>query len=215
MSDLDCRQRRVPAGGVVRAALPPVVDGDQPGSLRDPVSHEVAVPQEKLWVDLPQESPRLLDPPFPIFFGNFPDAQGGDGVNRGLTEAAGVGRGIGGSCGTRPVVRAWEVALWRGLWIENDMGNLAGPPLVLEEGEEFPRDTTGAQVGEPDSNERAVPAPLVRVEVGGGAGPISHVVVAPTLRVAGAGTIVGMVCRVPSNFSPERSRTFPTDTWQS
>jgi hypothetical protein len=52
---------------------------------------------------------------------------------------------------------------------------------VLEEGEELPRGATGVEMGEPDSDKRAIPAPLVRVEVGSGASPISHVVLAQNL----------------------------------
>ena len=40
----------------------------------------------------------------------------------------------------------WEVAVRRCLWIEDYVGNLAGPPLVLKEGEEFLRGATGAEV---------------------------------------------------------------------
>jgi hypothetical protein len=104
-------------------------------------------------------------------------------VDRRLTKAAGVGRrrrGIGGGRSACPMLRSWEVAPRRGLRIEDYVGNLAGPPLMLKEGEELLRSATGVEVGEPDSDERAVPAPLVWVEVGSGAGPVSHVVLAQT-----------------------------------
>jgi hypothetical protein len=52
VADLYRRKGRVPAGGVVRAALPRVVDGDEARTLGVPVSQEVAVPQEKPGVDL-------------------------------------------------------------------------------------------------------------------------------------------------------------------
>ena len=84
--------------------------------------------------------------------------------------------GVGRSRRARPVVWAWEVAVRRGLGIEDYVGHLPGPPLVLEEGEELPRGATGVEMDEPDSDKRGIPAPLVWVEVGGGAGPISHVV---------------------------------------
>ena len=74
-----------------------------------------------------------------------------------------------------------EVAPQRGLRIEDYVGNLVGPTLMPKEGEELFRSATGVEVGEPDSDERAVPAPLVWVEVGSGAGPISHVVLAQNL----------------------------------
>jgi hypothetical protein len=79
------------------------------------------------------------------------------------------------------VFRAWEVAVRWGLRIEDNVRHLPAPPLVLKEGEELPRSATGVEMGEPDSNKRAVPAPLVRVEVGGGASPISHIVLAQNL----------------------------------
>src|SRR5215216_4133377 len=88
---------------------------------------------------------------------------------------------IGGGRGAGRVLRTWEVARWRSLRIEDNVRHLTGPPLMLKEGEELPRGATGVEMGEPDSDQRAVPAPLVRVEVGGGAGPISHVVLAQNL----------------------------------
>ncbi len=96
-------------------------------------------------------------------------------MDRGLTKAAGVGRrgrSVGGGRGACPVLRPWEVAPRGGLRVKHYVGNLAGPPLVLKEGEELRRGATGVEVGEPDSYERAVPTPLVRIEVGSGAGPI-------------------------------------------
>jgi hypothetical protein len=128
------------------------------------------VPQGELGVDLPQESSRFLDLLSPASLGRFPYVQGGDGVDRGLTKAAGIGRrgrGVGRSRRARLVVWAWEVAVRRGLGIEDYMGHLPGPPLVLEEGKKFPRGATGVEMGEPDSDERGIPAPLVWVEVGG------------------------------------------------
>jgi hypothetical protein len=69
----------------------------------------------------------------------------------------------------------------RGLRVEDDVGNLAGLPLVGEQGTEFAGGATDVETGEPDSYERAVPTPLVRVKVRGGTGPISHVVLAQDL----------------------------------
>jgi hypothetical protein len=74
------------------------------------------------------------------------------------------------------VLRSREVALRRGLWVEDDVGDLAGPPLVGKEGKQFLRGATGVEVGETNGNERTVPAPLVRIKVGSGTGPISHIV---------------------------------------
>src|SRR3954447_22643354 len=105
-------------------------------------------------------------------------------MDRGLTKTAGVGRrgrSVGRSRGASPVVRSREIAVWWGLGIEYNVGHLAGPPLVLEEGEELPRGATGIEMGEPDRDERAVPAPLVSVEAGCGAGPVSHVVLAQNI----------------------------------
>jgi hypothetical protein len=142
------------------------------------------VPQEELGVDLPQESSRFVDPLSSVSLGHLPDVQGGDGVDWGLTKTAGVGRrrqGVGRSRGASPVRWPWEVAARRSLHIEDYVGYLPGSPLVLKEGEELLRGATSAEVGETNSDERAVPAPLVGVEVGSGAGSISHVVLAQNL----------------------------------
>jgi hypothetical protein len=74
------------------------------------------------------------------------------------------------------VVRARIVALWWSCRVEDDVGNLAGLPLVLEQGTEFEGGAADVEVSEPDGYERAVPAPLVRIKFRGGAGPASHVV---------------------------------------
>ena len=57
--DLDPLQGGVPARRVVRAALPGVVDGHEPGLFRVPVSSQVAVPGKELRIDLPEKLSRF------------------------------------------------------------------------------------------------------------------------------------------------------------
>jgi hypothetical protein len=76
------------------------------------------------------------------------------------------------------VLSARIVALRRSLWVEDDVGNLAGFPLVGEEGTEFESGTADIEVGEPDGYKCGIPAPLMRVEFRGGFCPTAHVVLA-------------------------------------
>jgi hypothetical protein len=74
------------------------------------------------------------------------------------------------------VLRAGIIAVGRGLRVEDDVGNLAGLPLVGEQGAEFEGGAADVEVGEPDGYERAVPAPLVRIKFRSGTGPTSYIV---------------------------------------
>ncbi len=71
---------------------------------------------------------------------------------------------------------AWEVALRRRVRVEDDVGYLAVFPLVVEEGPYLRARAPGIQVCPPYGYKRGVPAPLMRVERGGGAGPTTHIV---------------------------------------
>jgi hypothetical protein len=71
---------------------------------------------------------------------------------------------------TRIIAVGWS------LWVEDDMGNLTGSPLMSEQGTEFAGRAANVDAGEPEGYERAVPTPLMRVEVRGGTGPASHIV---------------------------------------
>ena len=105
------------------------------------------MPAEELRVDLAQEITRDL---FFIFTpGHLPDAQSTNGVGRRLTQGAGVRRrgwGIWELPRAGPVLGAREVALRRGLRVEDDVGYLAVPPLVLEQGEQLPGGAAGVEV---------------------------------------------------------------------
>jgi hypothetical protein len=91
------------------------------------------MPEEELRVDLAQEGSSFHSRP--SFAGGFPDPLSGYGMDWWLAQAAGVGRrrrGVGRRRGTGPVIGTGEVALRRGLGIEDDVGHLAGLPLMLE-----------------------------------------------------------------------------------
>jgi hypothetical protein len=74
------------------------------------------------------------------------------------------------------MIRAGIIALWRGLRVEDNVGNLASLPLVSEQGAEFEGGAACVEVGEPNGYERTIPAPLVRIESRCGAGPLPHIV---------------------------------------
>ena len=98
------------------------------------------MPEQELGVALPQESQRGCSLLSPVSLGHLPDEEGGDGVDRWLAQTARVGRrrrGVGRGRGT--VIGAWEVTFRRRLGVEDDMGHLAGLPLLLEKTLELPR----------------------------------------------------------------------------
>jgi hypothetical protein len=76
------------------------------------------------------------------------------------------------------VIRAGIIAVRWGLRVKDDMGNLAGPPLVVKQGTEFSGGAADVEVGQADGYERTVPPPLVRIEPRCGAGPPPHIVLA-------------------------------------
>jgi hypothetical protein len=137
------------------------------------------VPGEEPGVDVVQEGTHKGESLLAFAPGGLPDAPEGDGVNRRLGKAAGVGRsgrGVGGSRGASPVLRTGVIAVGRGLRVKDDVGNLAGPPLVVKEATELAGGAADVEVGEPDGYERTIPAPLVGIEPRCGASPPPHIV---------------------------------------
>jgi hypothetical protein len=93
-------------------------------------------PRAEPWDRSPVGTPRLRDRFLAPQLDDFPDTQNGDGVDRRLAQAAGIGRGWWGvrrSSRAGPVLRAGEVALRRDLRVEDDVGSLPGLPLVRKE----------------------------------------------------------------------------------
>ena len=124
------------------------------------------MPGEELRVDVAQEGGSFRASP-PVS-GGFPDPLSGDCVGWRLTQAACVGRGgrgLGRGCSAGPVLSAGEVAVRRDLGIEDDVGNLAGFPLMPKKREQLSGGATGIEVRQPYGDESAVPAPLVGIEV--------------------------------------------------
>src|SRR5215213_246847 len=178
LTDLHALQGGGPARGVVGAALPGMVDGDEPRSFGIAGGRQITVPGEQLRVDLAEESPGFGDA-FAPRLGDAEYAQCRQGVHRRLAEAAGRGRscrGVGGFCGARPVLGTWEVALWRGVRVEDYVRDLAIFPLVLGQRPYLPRSPARVEVCQTDGDKGRVPAPLVRIERRGGTGPPAHVV---------------------------------------
>src|SRR5215207_2043736 len=178
LSDLDPLQRRGPAWGVVRATLPGMVDGHESRAFRVAGGRQVAVPRKELGVDLAEEFPGFGDPLAPSL-GDREYAPRRDCVYRWLAQAAGkgrTGRGVRGIGGARPVLGTREVALGGRSVVEDDVRYLPVLPLVLEEGPDLTGGASRVEVGQPDGYKGCVPTPLVRVERGGGAGPLAHIV---------------------------------------
>ena len=67
-----------------------MVDGDQPRPFGVTKGREVTVPGEEPRIDLTQEVGRLCARLLVLALGRFPYAQDGDGVHRGLAQAASV-----------------------------------------------------------------------------------------------------------------------------
>ncbi|MDQ3925966.1 MAG: hypothetical protein M3272_03125 [Actinomycetota bacterium] len=175
------RKSGIPSRRVVGPAPPGMIDGHQPRFLGISKGRQISMPGKEPGVNIVQEGTRRGKRLLALTPGGIPDTPDGDGMNRRLAKAAGVrwrSRGVGGGRGASPVLRAGIIAVGRGLRVEDDMGNLAGLPLVSEQGTEFEGGTTYVEVRKPDGYERAVPAPLVRVEPWRGTGPTSHIVLA-------------------------------------
>jgi len=133
VADLHRCKSGVPTRRVVGPTTPRVIDGHQPGFLGVPIGQKVAVPGQEPRVDVVQEGTDKVESLLTLTPGSFPDVPDGDGVDRRLGQATGVGRrrrGIGGSSGASPMLRARIIAVGRSLRVEDDVGNLAGPPLV-------------------------------------------------------------------------------------
>ena len=89
-ADLDCGEWAIPSWGVVSAALPGVVDGDQPRPLRVPGSQQIAVPGQQARVVVFEKRACARHAPLLFAPRALPDAPDGDGVDRRLAEAAGA-----------------------------------------------------------------------------------------------------------------------------
>jgi hypothetical protein len=75
----------VPARGVIRAALPGMVDGHKPRAFGVAGCGQVAVPGEKTPVIAAEEGAGALYAPFILAPGGLPDAPDGNGVHGRLT----------------------------------------------------------------------------------------------------------------------------------
>ena len=74
----------------------------------------------------------------------------------------GGGKGVGTDFGTGPPVRPGEIAL--GVRVEHDVRHHAVAPLAGKQGIEVAVGEVDVEGGQPDSDERRIPAPLVRVQ---------------------------------------------------
>src|SRR3954447_23776742 len=94
---LDCSQGTIPTWGVVRSALPGMVDRHQPRLFRIPIGGQITVPGQKRWVYIFQEGSReggdgyLIRCAF-VPASDFPDAPGSDSVDRRLAKPTGMNR---------------------------------------------------------------------------------------------------------------------------
>jgi hypothetical protein len=164
LADFDPRESRVPPRRVVRA-LPGVVDGDQTGALGVAALHEVAVPGHELRVQSGgsrlEGAPRVLGNAFGAC--DLEDPPHRDGVHRRLDETAGRERGR--RCAhIARTPEIWAGPVIRDLRVEHDVRDAAVRPLRLEQVLELLERARRIEMSEPDRDERAVPAPLVRIE---------------------------------------------------
>ncbi len=90
--------------------------------------------------------------------------QCGDGMHGRLADATseGGGRGVGTDLGRGPSVRPGEIAL--GVRVEHDVRHHAVAPLAGKQGIEVAVGEVDVEGGQPDGDERRIPAPLVRVQ---------------------------------------------------
>jgi hypothetical protein len=169
----------VPAGSVVHAALPRVVDRHEPGSLGIPRGQQVGVPRHEPGEGVGKEGPGAVGGAVARACGDRPQPFGRDRVDRGLTQPAGPGgapgrRVVGHLAG--PVLRSWPVAVGRRVGVEHDVGDLAVGPLRRQQRSQLAYRTADVEVGPPDRDEGGVPAPLVRIQVRCGDRPVADVV---------------------------------------
>ncbi len=135
---------------------------------------------------VPGEEARVvvLEKRAPLLFAPscLPDAPDGDGVNRRLAQAAGVRhRGIGRYRVAVPALRPGKVASGRSIGIKDDVRYLAGGPLGIEKSPQLAGGAASVEMSQPDGDERAVPAPLVGIEMRSGLGPGAEVIAAQDL----------------------------------
>src|SRR5215204_148721 len=173
LPDGDPLQYRIPARGVVRAALPGMVDGHQPRTLGVAGRRQVAVPGEQPAVVAFQESAGAGDTFLVLAPGRLPDTPHGNGMDGRLAQAAGalaLGRVLGERGGV-PALRVGKVAPgWR-VGVEHYVWHLARRPLAAKQAIQLVRGATVVYVRQAERDERRVPAPLVRVKGGRRLGP--------------------------------------------
>src|SRR5215210_1623280 len=174
-------------------------DRHKPRAFRVPIGGQVTVPGKEPGVDVFKESAREGDISSGFFFlflllcaliiataacGVLEDALSGDSMHRRLTQSGSMhpSRGIRGDRVTVPASRAREVAREWSVGVEDDVRDLAGSPLGIQESFKLFGGAAGIEVGETYSDKGAIPAPLVRIEVGGGFGPAAKVVAPQNLR---------------------------------
>src|ERR687897_1205001 len=112
-----------------------MVDGDEPRPFRVTKGREVTVPGEESGVDFAQEVGRLCERLLVLATGYFPYTQRGDGMHRRLAQATGVRWGrrrVRRGGGASPVIGPRKITLRWSFWIEDDVRNFTGHPLVSE-----------------------------------------------------------------------------------
>src|SRR5687768_4537252 len=90
LPDGDPLQDGVPARGVVRAALPRMIDGHESRTFGVAGSRQVPVPGEQARVVTAQEGAGAVDTFIVLAAGGLPDAPDGYGVDGRLAQAAGA-----------------------------------------------------------------------------------------------------------------------------
>ena len=174
IADIDPRQRRIPPRCVV-GALPGVVDGDEPRPFRVAPFNEVAVPREELRVERARASDERATPiPFDTFGArDREDPPHRDRMHRWLDETARRHFGRRGAHVARaPEVRTRPVI--GDVRVEDDVRDAAVGPLRREEMLELLDRPRRVEMREADRDERAIPAPLVRIQTRRRLGPATH-----------------------------------------
>ena len=143
-----------------------MVDGHEPGTFRVTGGSQVAVPGEQTPIIAAEEGAGAGDALFILTPRGLPDAPDGDGVDGRLAQPAGArtrGR-ILGERGGIPALHVGEVALGRGIRVEDYVGDLPRRPLAGKQGLELVRRAAVVHVREAERYERGVPTPLVRIQ---------------------------------------------------
>jgi hypothetical protein len=191
LPDGDPLQGRVPARGVIRAALPGMVDGHKPRAFRVTGCSQVAVPGQKTPVIAAEKG---AGAPYTLFIlspRSLPDTPDGYGVHGRLTQSTGAWarRGVLRESGGVPALCIGEVAPGWGLGVEDYVWDLARRPLAAEEGFELVRRAAVVHVREAEGDERGVPTPLVRIKGRGWLGPGFQAVAAQDVRREGVDAV--------------------------